>query len=286
MFSTARAGLADFIQPSLGPLQPNLDDIMDTLEPLTDLINTKLPSVPEEQSSDPLSYKSLGWDYSDTDFQVMGAPAPIIEPNFSTVESNESKLQSFNNELMLSFRSNNECLQQSTQPHSSSIPFQTTVILKTNNNVNNNVKHKNITQQHIKLMYDQQQAQEDIYSKRSINYPSYSTVEDVNTSKNVIDQNIQTLQNISNAIAAPSSDKRNYKLNPTTQPNYKFVNQITTNDFIMPNRTQQSQQQLIHSMGAEPIRVQVSCVIRILLKINSFYFFVFPHSKKKWIRVL
>lgn len=30
----AKAGLADFIQPSLGPLQPNLDDIMDTLEPL------------------------------------------------------------------------------------------------------------------------------------------------------------------------------------------------------------------------------------------------------------
>lgn len=30
----AKAGYADFIQPSLGPLQPNLDDIMDTLEPL------------------------------------------------------------------------------------------------------------------------------------------------------------------------------------------------------------------------------------------------------------
>lgn len=30
----ARAGLADLIQPSLGPLQPNLDDYMDTFEPL------------------------------------------------------------------------------------------------------------------------------------------------------------------------------------------------------------------------------------------------------------
>lgn len=27
------ASLADFIQPSLGPLQPNLEDFMDTLEP-------------------------------------------------------------------------------------------------------------------------------------------------------------------------------------------------------------------------------------------------------------
>ncbi|XP_068629575.1 MLX-interacting protein isoform X2 [Battus philenor] len=43
------AGLADFIQPSLGPLQPNLDDFMDTLEPLQDLLSTpRLPPVPEE----------------------------------------------------------------------------------------------------------------------------------------------------------------------------------------------------------------------------------------------
>lgn len=32
------ASLADFIQPSLGPLQPNLDDFMDTLEPLQGII--------------------------------------------------------------------------------------------------------------------------------------------------------------------------------------------------------------------------------------------------------
>ncbi|XP_012255108.2 MLX-interacting protein isoform X1 [Athalia rosae] len=42
------ASLADFIQPSLGPLQPNLDDFMDTLEPLQEFFNQKLPPVPEE----------------------------------------------------------------------------------------------------------------------------------------------------------------------------------------------------------------------------------------------
>nr|XP_031840894.1 carbohydrate-responsive element-binding protein isoform X7 [Nomia melanderi] len=42
------ASLADFIQPSLGPLQPNLDDFMDTLEPLQEFLNSKLPPVPEE----------------------------------------------------------------------------------------------------------------------------------------------------------------------------------------------------------------------------------------------
>ncbi|KAJ9596440.1 hypothetical protein L9F63_012524 [Diploptera punctata] len=42
------AGIADFIQPSLVQLQPNLEDFMDTFEPLQDLLSAKLPSVPEE----------------------------------------------------------------------------------------------------------------------------------------------------------------------------------------------------------------------------------------------
>lgn len=33
-FFIAKAGWADFIQPSLGPLQPNLDEIMDIEGPL------------------------------------------------------------------------------------------------------------------------------------------------------------------------------------------------------------------------------------------------------------
>lgn len=38
-FVAKGAGIADFIQPSLGPLQPNLDDFMDTLEPLQGMWN-------------------------------------------------------------------------------------------------------------------------------------------------------------------------------------------------------------------------------------------------------
>lgn len=54
------AGIADFIQPSLGPLQPNLDDFMDTLEPLQDLLTPRLPPVPEETtlSSEDSLYRS------------------------------------------------------------------------------------------------------------------------------------------------------------------------------------------------------------------------------------
>ncbi|XP_011307395.1 carbohydrate-responsive element-binding protein isoform X2 [Fopius arisanus] len=59
------ASLADFIQPSLGPLQPNLDDFMDTLEPLQEFLISKLPPVPEED--DLFRSTSLNPTYSDLD---------------------------------------------------------------------------------------------------------------------------------------------------------------------------------------------------------------------------
>lgn len=51
----ARAGRADFIQPSLGPLQPNFEDFMDFdlgLDILNNLANNRLAPVPEEQTED------------------------------------------------------------------------------------------------------------------------------------------------------------------------------------------------------------------------------------------
>lgn len=76
----ARAGLADFIQPSLGPLQPNLEDYMDTFDPLQDFINNKLPTVPEENNTDQM-YKSETWGFyeptstncASTNLQVSGS---------------------------------------------------------------------------------------------------------------------------------------------------------------------------------------------------------------------
>lgn len=44
LFSDRSTNIADFIQPSLGQLQPNLDEFMDTIEPLQgkhDNANTK-----------------------------------------------------------------------------------------------------------------------------------------------------------------------------------------------------------------------------------------------------
>ncbi|KAL3283251.1 hypothetical protein HHI36_006399 [Cryptolaemus montrouzieri] len=70
----AKAGLADFIQPSLGPLQPNLDDYMDTFE--QDFMLSKLPTVPEEQN-DSIYKSSTGWPYPDLDLMTANTTIQI-----------------------------------------------------------------------------------------------------------------------------------------------------------------------------------------------------------------
>lgn len=90
----AKAGLADFIQPSLGPLQPNLDDYMDTFEPLhgisglmylsddhtnhnrfAELITGKLATVPEENAN-------IGY-YNYVDLDLIGNNHSNIEVNIN-----------------------------------------------------------------------------------------------------------------------------------------------------------------------------------------------------------
>ncbi|CAL7947675.1 unnamed protein product [Xylocopa violacea] len=74
------ASLADFIQPSLGPLQPNLDDFMDTLEPLQEFLNSKLPPVPEED--DMFRNTTLNANYPDLDLMT-----PMTQINELSQES-------------------------------------------------------------------------------------------------------------------------------------------------------------------------------------------------------
>lgn len=86
--------MADFIQPSLGPLQPNLDDYMDTFEPLQgsiwinnktvyklifilEFIAGKLPTVPEEQSNDYKQQGTQNWFCSDLDLFQSTSSMPV-----------------------------------------------------------------------------------------------------------------------------------------------------------------------------------------------------------------
>ncbi|XP_043282884.1 carbohydrate-responsive element-binding protein isoform X2 [Venturia canescens] len=94
------ASLADFIQPSLGPLQPNLDDFMDTLEPLQEFLNSKLPSVPEEEDM----FRQGGLNSSNySDLELMqpinshnntnNSTNQVGQMNESTVVSNQASNQ-------------------------------------------------------------------------------------------------------------------------------------------------------------------------------------------------
>lgn len=137
----AKAGLADFIQPSLGPLQPNLDDYMDTFEPLQDIIASKLPTVPEEHGADSL-YKS-GWGYSDYDligaannvtsmppdvmqsYQQIQQGGPILKVEIQ--DTRPQQLASYTNEIMLPSPNTFVNQRQSDHPQ-----YQSSVITKTN----------------------------------------------------------------------------------------------------------------------------------------------------------
>ncbi|KAJ8920875.1 hypothetical protein NQ315_015668 [Exocentrus adspersus] len=89
----AKAGLADFIQPSLGPLQPNLDDYMDTLDPLQDLINnSRLATVPEEsQSSHQTNHQEVTWGYIDSSMSSNASNLQV--PTLSSSQINQYQLQ-------------------------------------------------------------------------------------------------------------------------------------------------------------------------------------------------
>ncbi|KAJ2952806.1 hypothetical protein O0L34_g7166 [Tuta absoluta] len=116
------ASLADFIQPSLGPLQPNLDDFMDTLEPLHDLFSVqRLPPVPEESAlpaeepyrSMPVdSYSSQGYITSSQNSAV--ATMPTSQMSIHGTSNNTQLMgmsdQTIKNEQMRMYEENQRAM--------------------------------------------------------------------------------------------------------------------------------------------------------------------------------
>lgn len=150
----ARAGLADFIQPSLGPLQPNFDDYMDTFEPLQEFlefITCKLPTVPEENGADWNRQQTVNWCYTDLDLMNTNAnmqmntlsSAPPVMDQYNQVQSvpvekqvpiqdTGPQMPSYSNEIMIHpvevFLPQQQPQQQTPQPS----VYQSPVISKTN----------------------------------------------------------------------------------------------------------------------------------------------------------
>ncbi|XP_011255892.1 MLX-interacting protein isoform X1 [Camponotus floridanus] len=90
------ASLADFMQPSLCPLQPTLDDFMDTLEPLQEFLNSKLPPVPEED--DMFRNNSLSTNYSDLDLMTPINQMNEIGEDPTTIKNEQASQQQLSQE--------------------------------------------------------------------------------------------------------------------------------------------------------------------------------------------
>uniref|UniRef100_U5EPE1 Putative basic helix-loop-helix zip transcription factor n=1 Tax=Corethrella appendiculata TaxID=1370023 RepID=U5EPE1_9DIPT len=86
------AGRADFIQPSLGPLQPNFDDLMDLDLDLFNY-NSRLPSVPEEVSDD--IFKTIEYNYPQLMSSINPQTTSTIEeiPNIQQQQQQQQNQQ-------------------------------------------------------------------------------------------------------------------------------------------------------------------------------------------------
>ncbi|XP_044750861.1 MLX-interacting protein isoform X2 [Coccinella septempunctata] len=235
----AKAGLADFIQPSLGPLQPNLDDYMDTFE--QELMLAKLPTVPEEQQES--IYKStVNWPYSELDLitstsTIPGtttSPNPYTQP-MQTISSEKAQIipphtmQSSNfNEIILPIESS---YSQRQPPAAPPPTYQINVIsrrkpvtrLSENQIAQNNAMYRSFpeTPQNIQMGIC-----EDVSAKKSprqsplLVQPSQSTISETPPFK--LPQATSDLRTISN---------QGYKFSqPLARPNIKFTSPISQKD--------------------------------------------------------
>lgn len=108
------AGLADFMQPSLCPLQPTLDDFMDTLEPLQEYLNSKLPPVPEED--DMFRNSSLNTNYSDLDLMTPINQMNEIGEDPTTIKNEQTSQQQLQEEQETSMQNLQYTAKIYTQP--------------------------------------------------------------------------------------------------------------------------------------------------------------------------
>uniref|UniRef100_A0A1Y1N681 BHLH domain-containing protein n=2 Tax=Photinus pyralis TaxID=7054 RepID=A0A1Y1N681_PHOPY len=219
----AKAGLADFIQPSLGPLQPSLEDYMDTFEPLQDLITSKLPTVPEENGSDPLyRHTSSSWCYTDLDLMSTNSmqintltnTSPALEQYNSvppvTLEKQEThtqQLQSYPNDVMI-----HPVEVYAAQQQQSSYPIE----VKTEKSI------KKLNQMPITSVYNR--------SSDNTMYQNYG-VPDVCAIDNRMQLSPQQTFKLPQSSSASQSTSRGYKFSSpaSTTPNLKFSSQNSSN---------------------------------------------------------
>ncbi|XP_045471854.1 MLX-interacting protein isoform X2 [Harmonia axyridis] len=234
----AKAGLADFIQPSLGPLQPNLDDYMDTFE--QELMLSKLPTVPEEQHES--IYKSpVGWPYSELDLitsntTISGSSSSQAQysqtiqsvPVEKTQMLTPQTIQSSNfNQVLLPIEST---YSQRQPPPAPPPTYQTDVISRTKSSERSNKFVENQIMQNNTIYRN--------FSDPPRNIP-LGICEDITTTKNP-QQSQPSLSTMSEAsqfkLPQAAADLRpvsnqGYKFSqPLARPNIKFTTPVSQKD--------------------------------------------------------
>ncbi|XP_023319397.1 carbohydrate-responsive element-binding protein [Trichogramma pretiosum] len=80
-------GLADLIQPSLGPLQPTLDDFINVLEPLQEYLTSKIPMQPEDDVYGQGAASLTATSYPEIDLLSSMNQVPSVSLSGGTVSS-------------------------------------------------------------------------------------------------------------------------------------------------------------------------------------------------------
>nr|CAD7444969.1 unnamed protein product [Timema bartmani] len=153
---TRGTNIADFMQPSLVQLQPNLDDFMDTLEPLQELLSSRLPPVPEESPSD-LEYRTI---------RHMGHSFPELDLLGSNLQSLEHlQHQQHMEQLQQMQQQQQQQQQQQTEAQCSAVVYAPSVI---------NQSYRSTTPQDFNQVHVQHQQQTGIMDRVSKSRPPRS----------------------------------------------------------------------------------------------------------------
>ncbi|XP_057657511.1 MLX-interacting protein isoform X1 [Diorhabda carinulata] len=209
----AKAGIADFIQPSLNPLQPNLEDYMD-LDPFQELIGNKLATVLEET---PTSQHPTGWGYLEHNINSPEPPVevPPMQVNQYQLSPGQQvpsieKPKSPQHQNIVPDRYNEMVLQQQQQLFSETQSSYQSVISK--NNTQKNTKTPGTPRSTL------------VYSKSMDNiYPAYNQVQQQSTQGQVVERISSKVSDTSQVQPQQIPEYLAYKLvTLPQQQGYKF----------------------------------------------------------------
>nr|XP_023020570.1 MLX-interacting protein-like [Leptinotarsa decemlineata] len=275
----AKAGYADFIQPSLGPLQPTLDEFMDTSPFFPEFLSSKLATVPEESQG---AQQPSGWGYMSSDLNNTDNSLEVasLESSSQIEQYQLSQIQPVpiqdtrQTEDLISPNFSDMMLEQQVDSYISSSqqsPFST-VISKNNTKTTKNIPLPRNKMQNV------------VYSKSSDNvYPSYSQ-------QNISSQDVDRICNTSHANQSQASqqqqvqelqhqvqDIQHYKLVTVQQPDqkqsYKF-SMVTTP--TVKFTTSQVHQQMMQSYPSFSQYSSVPSAVSLWFSINISFDGIVP----------